>query len=132
MLKPCTDGKPLNDCEPCDFDRMPVMSQIRHPLEVWYPIPTLTKRKDKRHLQLTSTTPMSINHSPPNINPFSRTRDWGQRRLTQCTHFFGFPYPQPRMSISTTGGSKILTLVNETTIKAIYGTNPHNNHQPQP
>lgn len=70
MLKPCTNGRPLNDWEPCDFDRMPIVSQIRHPLAVGYPIPTLTKRKDKRrHLQLTSTTPMSINPSPANINP---------------------------------------------------------------
>ena len=130
MLKPCTNGKPLNDWEPCDFDRMPIVSQIRHPLAVGYPIPTLTKQKDKEVASTTNFNHTNVHQPQPcKHKPISRTRDWGHRRLTQSTHFLGFPSPQPRMSISTTGGSKILTLVNETTIKAFDKTNPHNNHQ---
>lgn len=104
-----------------------VVSQIRHPLEVWYPIPTLTNPKGQEEAPPTNLQPQQYPSTtgPKTITPIFAHEGSGTKTLNTKHPLFAFPNPRSGMPISTTGGFQrkgrhIFTLVNATTIKAFY------------
>lgn len=141
MLKPCTNGKPLNDCEPCDFDRMDAHRSESNSSSSWSLVSNSHPHKYKRTRGAPPTNlqpqqyPSTTN--PKTITPIFAHEGSGTKTLNTkhplfASQILDLGCRSPQLEGSNEKGDTFSPLKMQQQSRLSTKTNPHNNHQPQP